>query len=73
MLTTRQQAARSGRARRLVDVTVQQRVLRAMGVNVALEVLRELPPGGWIRYAPEQAPLRIAQFARGPARRPRMA
>jgi hypothetical protein len=64
MLTTRQQAVRSGRARRLVDVAAQQRVLGGMGVQVALDDLKGLPPGAWIRYLPEDMPLRLAQYIR---------
>lgn len=64
MLTTRQQAARSGRARRLVDVAAQQRVLQAMGVQIALDELKGLPPGGWIRFVPDEAPLRVARMLR---------
>lgn len=57
VLTTRQQASRSGYARRLRDPVSQQRFLESLGVSVSLEVLRTLPPGGWIRYAPDGAPL----------------
>ena len=64
-LTTRQQAARSGRGRRLNDVAAQQRVLRAMGVQVSLEELKALPRGAWIRFVPEETPLRIARLSRG--------
>jgi len=63
-LSTRQQAARSGRGRRLDDAAAQQRVLSAMGVQVSLEVLRGLPRGAWTRFVPEGAPLRLAQFSR---------
>lgn len=59
-LTTRQQAARSGRGRRLKDAAVQQRVLNAMGVEVSLEELRTLPRGAWIRFLPEDAPVRVS-------------
>ncbi len=65
MLTTRQQAARSGRARRVVDAVAQQRALRAMGVDVAIDVLRGLPPGAWIRFVPETQPVRVAAAIRG--------
>jgi len=58
----RQQGARSGRGRKLHDAAAQQRVLSAMGVQVALDVLQKLPPGGWLRYAPENAPLRLARL-----------
>lgn len=64
MLTTRQQAARSGRARRLNDIVAQQRALRGMGVQVTLADLAGLPPGAWIRYAPEDEPLHLAQYMR---------
>jgi hypothetical protein len=64
MLTTRQQAARSGRARRLIDVGAQYRVLRGMGVQVAMEDLKDLPPGAWIRFVPENEPLRLARHIR---------
>ena len=60
-LNTRQQGARSGRGRKLHDAAAQQRVLSAMGVEVDLNVLQELPPGGWLRYVPENAPLRVAR------------
>lgn len=60
-LNTRQQGARSGRGRKLHDALAQQKVLSAMGVEVALNVLKELPPGGWLRYVPEDAPLRVAR------------
>ena len=63
-LTTRQQAARSGRGRRLNDVAAQQRVLKGLGVEVPLDVLKGLPRGAWIRFVPDGAPLRLAQFAR---------
>lgn len=63
-LTTRQQAARSGRGRRLNDAAAQQRVLKAMGVQVSLEVLKALPRGAWIRFLPEDVPLRVTRFAR---------
>jgi hypothetical protein len=63
-LTTRQQAARSGRARRLVDVSAQLRVLKGMGVQVAIEDLRGLPPGAWIQFVPDDEPLRLARFIR---------
>jgi hypothetical protein len=63
-LTTRQQAARSGRARRLVDVGAQFRALRGMGVQIALEDLKGLPPGAWIRFVPDDAPLRLARYIR---------
>lgn len=63
-LTTRQQAARSGRGRRLNDAAIQQRVLNAMGVEVSLEVLEALPRGAWIRFLPEDVPLRVTQFTR---------
>lgn len=59
--TNRQQGARSGRGRKLHDAAAQQRVLSAMGVEVELGVLQELPPGGWLRYVPENAPLRVAR------------
>lgn len=60
-LTTRQQAVRSGRARRINDPISQQRLLHSLGISVALEDLRALPPGAWIRYAPEDAPLRLGR------------
>lgn len=63
-LTTRQQAARSGRARRVVDVAAQLRVLTALGVKVALDDLRGLPPGAWIRFLPDDEPLRLARLMR---------
>ncbi len=63
-LTTRQQAARSGRGRRLIDAAAQQRVLNALGVQVSLEVLRALPRGAWIRFVPDDVPLRVTQFMR---------
>ncbi|MDB5448339.1 MAG: hypothetical protein JWQ97_3656 [Phenylobacterium sp.] len=56
-LNTRQQASRSGRARRLTDPVAQQKALRSMGVEVSVEVLRTLPPGGWVRFAPDGEPL----------------
>jgi hypothetical protein len=63
-LTTRQQAARSGRGRRLNDAAAQQRVLKAMGVQVSLEELKALPRGAWIRFVPEDRPLRLSEFSR---------
>lgn len=63
-LSTRQQAARSGRGRRLDDAAAQQRALKAMGVQVPLDVLKALPRGAWIRFVPEEMPLRLAQFTR---------
>ncbi len=63
-LTTRQQAARSGRGRRLNDAAAQQRVLSAMGVQVSLDVLQALPRGAWIRFVPEDVPLRVTQWMR---------
>lgn len=60
-LNTRQQGARSGRGRRLHNAVAQQRVLSAMGVEVDLTVLQELPPGAWLRYVPEDRPLRVAR------------
>jgi hypothetical protein len=63
-LTTRQQAARSGRGRRLNDAAAQQRVLNALGVQVSLEVLRALPRGAWIRFVPDDVPLRVTRFMR---------
>jgi hypothetical protein len=63
-LTTRQQAARSGRGRRLNDAAAQQRVLNAMGVQVTLDELKALPRGAWIRFVPEGRPLRFATLAR---------
>jgi hypothetical protein len=64
-LTTRQQAARSGRGRRLNDAAAQQRVLKAMGVQVSLEELKALPRGAWIRFVPEGRPLRVTEIVRG--------
>jgi hypothetical protein len=64
-LTTRQQAARSGRGRRLKDAAAQQRVLKAMGVQISLDELKSLPRGAWVRFVPEDAPLRIARGVRG--------
>jgi hypothetical protein len=63
-LSTRQQAARSGRGRRLNDAAAQQRVLQAMGVQVSLEVLRSLPRGAWTRFVPEGVPLRLTRLMR---------
>lgn len=63
-LTTRQQAARSGRGRRLNDAAAQQRVLNAIGVEVPLDVLQALPRGAWIRFVPEDVPLRVTRFMR---------
>ena len=63
-LTTRQQAARSGRGRRLNDAAAQQRVLNALGVQVSLEVLKALPRGAWIRFVPDDVPLRVTQLMR---------
>lgn len=59
--TNRQQGARSGRGRKLHDAATQQRVLSAMGVEVELDILQGLPPGGWLRYVPEDRPLRVAR------------
>lgn len=64
MLSTRQQATRSGFARRLTDPLAQQRALDLMGVQVSLDVLRGLPPGGWVRLVPEGRPLRLGSQAR---------
>ena len=63
-LTTRQQAARSGRGRRLNEAVAQQRALNAIGVQVPLDVLRALPRGAWIRFVPDDVPLRVMQFMR---------
>jgi hypothetical protein len=60
-LNTRQQGARSGRGRRLHDAAAQQRVLEGLGVQVSLEVLQDLPPGAWVRFVPDDAPLRVAK------------
>jgi hypothetical protein len=60
-LYTGQQGARSGRGRRLHDAAAQQRVLEGLGVQVSLEVLQDLPPGAWVRFVPEDAPLRIVR------------
>ena len=59
MLSTRQQATRSGLARRLTDPVAQQRALDLMGLQISLDVLRGLPPGGWVRLVPEGRPLRL--------------
>lgn len=59
-LTTRQQATRSGHARRICDPASQQRFLRSLGVDVAIEILCALPRGAWIRYVPDGAPLRVS-------------
>ena len=64
ILSTRQQATRSGLARRLTDPLAQQRALDLMGVQVSLEVLSALPPGGWVRLVPESRPLRLGSQAR---------
>ena len=64
MLSTRQQATRSGLARRLTDPLAQQRALDLMGVQVSLEVLSVLPPGGWVQLVPEGRPLRLGSQAR---------
>ena len=50
-LTTRQQASRSGRTRRIKDPQIQQRILSAMGVEVSLSTLEQLPPGAWFGLA----------------------
>jgi len=47
-------AGRAGRQRRMNDAAAQQRLLRAMGVQVPLEVIKALPPGGWIRFFPQR-------------------
>jgi hypothetical protein len=60
-LTTRQQAARSGRARRLKDIGAQQRALEAMGVRVPIEMLQGLPCGAWLRFVPDERPLRLSR------------
>jgi len=61
-LNTRQQGARSGRGRRLHDATSQQQVLAGMGVEVSLSVLQALPCGGWLKFVPEDAPVRVAKL-----------
>ena len=63
-LTTRQQAARSGRGRRVTDAAAQQKALEAMGVHVSIEELQALPRGAWLRYWPQGTPLRVAQYVR---------
>jgi hypothetical protein len=60
-LTTRQQASRSGRARRVTDPADQQRFLASLGVEVPLDVLRGLPRGAWSRFVPEDKPLQVAR------------
>ncbi len=62
--TTRQQAARSARGRTLNDAAAQQRALKAMGVQVSLDELKALPRGAWIRFVPENRPLRLAEIDR---------
>jgi hypothetical protein len=64
-LNTRQQGARSGRGRRLHDAAAQQRVLERLGVHVSLQVLQDLPPGGWVRFVPDDTPLRVARLVGG--------
>ena len=59
--TTRQQASRSSHARRVADPASQQRFLAALGIQVSLDVLRTLPPGAWIRFVPEDIPLRVSR------------
>jgi hypothetical protein len=53
-ITTSQSSARSGR--RPNDAASQQRALKAMGVEVPLDVLRSLPSGAWIRFVPQERP-----------------
>jgi hypothetical protein len=64
-LTTRQQATRSGHARRVSDPVSQQRLLSGLGVEVSLEVLRTLPPGAWIRFVPAGRSLYVGRRGRG--------
>lgn len=62
--STRQQASRSAHARRTTDAASQQRFLGGLGVEVSLDVLRSLPPGAWIRFVPEDVPLRVSRARR---------
>jgi len=62
--TTRQQASRSSHARRMADPASQQRFLSGLGIQVSLDLLQTLPPGAWIRFVPEDVPLRASRARR---------
>jgi hypothetical protein len=53
-ITTGRPASSSGSQRRPNDAAAQQRALKAMGVEVPLDVLKALPNGGWIRFVPQE-------------------
>jgi hypothetical protein len=54
-LDTRPKGVRPGLSKRLNDAAAHQRALRAMGVEVPLQDLQQLPPGGWLRFVPGRA------------------
>lgn len=56
-LDVHQESGRSAHVRRPKNAAAQQRALSAMGVQVSLSVLQELPPGGWLRFVPKVRPI----------------
>jgi hypothetical protein len=61
-LDTRPNGARLGQSKRFNDAAAHQRVLRAMGVDVPLQDLQQLPPGGWLRFVPRPAARESAEL-----------